>query len=214
MRLRLCVVPIVKDTVGLNSASPLLKRCLNLLMELPLSLRSQYRQWKQGSRRQIRTSQAILHVFHPIGKKKVKNVSPGNLQAILHVFHQRGKKKLKNVSPGNLQARMKLYHSSLGLFQKMMIVILIAHELGPLWKKVGLVLKVPRAVISQIEANKSEVSDKCYTVLTSWQERFPYDATYHRLALALKHPTVGRVDLAAKFCGPQFGKDVSVAKDY
>ncbi|XP_015750225.1 PREDICTED: uncharacterized protein LOC107330094 isoform X8 [Acropora digitifera] len=184
MRLRLCVVPIVKDTVGLNSASPLLKRCLNLLMELPLSLRSQYRQWKQGSRRQIRTSQAILHVFH-----------------------QRGKKKLKN-------ARMKLYHSSLGLFQKMMIVILIAHELGPLWKKVGLVLKVPRAVISQIEANKSEVSDKCYTVLTSWQERFPYDATYHRLALALKHPTVGRVDLAAKFCGPQFGKDVSVAKDY
>ncbi|XP_015750221.1 PREDICTED: uncharacterized protein LOC107330094 isoform X4 [Acropora digitifera] len=194
MRLRLCVVPIVKDTVGLNSASPLLKRCLNLLMELPLSLRSQYRQWKQGSRRQIRTSQvnkAILHVFHPIGKKKVKNVSPGNLQA-----------------------RMKLYHSSLGLFQKMMIVILIAHELGPLWKKVGLVLKVPRAVISQIEANKSEVSDKCYTVLTSWQERFPYDATYHRLALALKHPTVGRVDLAAKFCGPQFGKDVSVAKDY
>ena len=42
-------------------------------------------------------------------------------------------------------------------------VILIAHELGPLWKKVGLVLKVPRAVISQIEANKSEVSDKCYS---------------------------------------------------
>ncbi|XP_044167734.1 uncharacterized protein LOC114948903 isoform X2 [Acropora millepora] len=93
-------------------------------------------------------------------------------------------------------------------------VLLIAHELGPLWKKVGLVLKVPRAVISQIEANKSEVSDKCYTVLTSWQERFPYDATYHRLALALKHPTVGTVDLAAKYCGPQFGKDVSVAKDY
>ena len=28
---------------------------------------------------------------------------------------------------------------------------------------VGLVLKVPKAVISQIEANKSEVSDKCYS---------------------------------------------------
>ena len=42
-------------------------------------------------------------------------------------------------------------------------IILIAHELGPLWKKVGLVLKVPKAVISQIEANKSDVSDKCYS---------------------------------------------------
>ena len=41
--------------------------------------------------------------------------------------------------------------------------LLVAHELGPLWKKVGLVLKVPKAVIDQIEANKSEVSDKCYS---------------------------------------------------
>ena len=42
-------------------------------------------------------------------------------------------------------------------------LLLIAHELGPLWKKVGLVLKVPKAVIDQIEANRSEVSDKCYS---------------------------------------------------
>ena len=41
-------------------------------------------------------------------------------------------------------------------------VILIAHELGPSWEKVGLVLKVPKAVISQIEANKSEVFNKCH----------------------------------------------------
>ena len=39
----------------------------------------------------------------------------------------------------------------------------LAHELGPLGKKVGLALKVPRPVLSQIEANKSEVSDKCYS---------------------------------------------------
>ncbi|XP_044167720.1 uncharacterized protein LOC122951744 [Acropora millepora] len=80
-------------------------------------------------------------------------------------------------------------------------VLLIAHELGPLWKKVGLALKVPKAVISQIEANKPEVFDKCYTVLTSWQERYPKDATYHRLALALKHDAVGRADVAEKYCG-------------
>ncbi|XP_015768825.1 PREDICTED: uncharacterized protein LOC107347437 [Acropora digitifera] len=80
-------------------------------------------------------------------------------------------------------------------------VLLIAHELGSLWKRIGLVLKVPKAVISQIESNKSEVFEKCHTVLTSWQERFPYDATYHCLARALKHPAVGREDLAGKYCG-------------
>ena len=42
-------------------------------------------------------------------------------------------------------------------------VLLIAHELGPLWKNVGRVLRVPAAVIDQIEANRSEVSDKCYS---------------------------------------------------
>jgi len=36
------------------------------------------------------------------------------------------------------------------------------------------------------------------------------DATYHRLARALKHPDVGRVDLAVKYCGLQLGKDVTV----
>ena len=51
-------------------------------------------------------------------------------------------------------------------------------------------------------------------VLTSWQERFADDATYHCLARALNHPAVGREDLAAKYCGLQFGKDVSMAKDY
>ena len=42
---------------------------------------------------------------------------------------------------------------------------------------------------------------------------YPSDATYHRLARALQHPTVDRVDVAVKYCGPQFGKDVEAAKD-
>ncbi|XP_044170663.1 NLR family CARD domain-containing protein 3-like isoform X2 [Acropora millepora] len=83
--------------------------------------------------------------------------------------------------------------------------LIIAHELGPLWKMFDRVLKVPDAVIDQIEADESKVSEKCYTVLTSWQERYPKDATYHRLALALKHPAIGRVDLAEKYCGLQLG---------
>ena len=42
-------------------------------------------------------------------------------------------------------------------------VLLIAHELGPSWKMVGLVLKVPDAMIDQIEANKSGDPQKCYS---------------------------------------------------
>ena len=39
------------------------------------------------------------------------------------------------------------------------------------------------------------------------------DATYHCLALALQHHAIERVDLAVKYCGLQFGKDVAAAKE-
>ena len=54
----------------------------------------------------------------------------------------------------------------------------------------------------------------CVGALIYWQERYSSDATYHRLARALQHPTVDRVDVAVKYCSPQLGKDVAVAKDY
>ena len=42
---------------------------------------------------------------------------------------------------------------------------------------------------------------------------YPSDATYHRLARALQHPTIDRVDVAFMYCGPQFGKDIAAAKN-
>ncbi|XP_044176099.1 NACHT, LRR and PYD domains-containing protein 12-like [Acropora millepora] len=84
-------------------------------------------------------------------------------------------------------------------------VLIIAHELGPSWKMFGRVLKVPNAEIDQIEVNESDVTEKCYCVLRRWQDRYPYDATYHCLARALQHPAVGRADLAAKYCVLQLG---------
>ena len=41
-------------------------------------------------------------------------------------------------------------------------VLLIAHELGSSWMMLGRVLNVPDSVINQIEADKSNVSEKCY----------------------------------------------------
>ena len=37
------------------------------------------------------------------------------------------------------------------------------------------------------------------------------DATYHRLARALQHPTIDRPDVAVMYCRPQFGEDVAAA---
>ena len=42
---------------------------------------------------------------------------------------------------------------------------------------------------------------------------YPSDATYHRLARALQHPTIDRVDVAFMYCVPQFGKDIAAAKN-
>ena len=41
-------------------------------------------------------------------------------------------------------------------------VLLIAHELGPSWKKVALVLKVPYAEINEIEADETKVFERCH----------------------------------------------------
>ncbi|XP_015748513.1 PREDICTED: uncharacterized protein LOC107328287 isoform X2 [Acropora digitifera] len=92
-------------------------------------------------------------------------------------------------------------------------VLLLAHELGSSWKMVGRVLNVQDSVINEIEANESKVSEKFYSVLRRWQEMYPSDAEYHRLASALQHPVVGRADLAAKYCGLKYCKELAVVKD-
>ncbi|XP_074621197.1 uncharacterized protein LOC141879796 isoform X2 [Acropora palmata] len=86
-------------------------------------------------------------------------------------------------------------------------VLGIAHELSSSWKMFGRVLNVPDAVIDQIEADESKVSEKCYCVIRRWQERYSADATYHRLARALQDPSVDRVDVAVKYCGLQLASD-------
>ena len=51
-----------------------------------------------------------------------------------------------------------------------------------------------------IISNKYDCQIFCIGTLIYWKERYPSDATYHRLALALEHPTVDRVDVAVKYC--------------
>ena len=67
--------------------------------------------------------------------------------------------------PSSSSSFYRYYAFNLGLDESISQddVLLIAHELGSLWKMVGRALNVPDAVIDQIEANKSDVTEKCYS---------------------------------------------------
>ena len=53
----------------------------------------------------------------------------------------------------------------------------------------------------------------CVGLLGYWRETNAHDATYHRLAHALQHPTVARVDVAFMYCSLQFGGYLEAAKN-
>ena len=80
-------------------------------------------------------------------------------------------------------------------------LLLIAFELGFSWKMLGRILKVPDPVLEQIEADNPHLSERCYSVLKRWTERFGSEATYECLGRALGHPMMGRRKLAVKYCG-------------
>ena len=80
-------------------------------------------------------------------------------------------------------------------------LLLVAFELGASWKMLGRILGVPEPVLEQIEADNPRLSERCFSVLKRWTERFGSAATYECLARALRHPMVGRGKLAAKYCG-------------
>ncbi|XP_015760060.1 PREDICTED: uncharacterized protein LOC107339308 isoform X2 [Acropora digitifera] len=138
------------------------------------------------------------------GKRK-KNL-PGPSSGVDPPKRKKGTKENETAQPADLDESASFKPGTISQDD----VLLIAHELGSSWEMVGRVLKVPDAVIDQIEAGTDKVSKKCYRVLRRWQQIYPSNATYHRLARALKHPAVGRVDLADKYCGLQLGKDVAL----
>ena len=79
-------------------------------------------------------------------------------------------------------------------------LLLLASELGSLWKMFGRILALPEPVLEQIEAANPDLSERSYGVLRRWTEVSGSAATYESLARALQHPIVGRGDLAVKYC--------------
>jgi len=80
-------------------------------------------------------------------------------------------------------------------------LLLVAYELGASWKMLGRTLKIPDPVLEHIEADNPRQSERCYNVLKRWTDVFGSSATYECLARALRHPNVGKGNLAVKYCG-------------
>jgi len=73
-------------------------------------------------------------------------------------------------------------------------------EIGTMWKTLGRRLGIEDAVLSEIEFVNEELSKKAYQLLRRWRTQKGSEATYQALYDALKHPLVGRLDLAEKYC--------------
>ena len=76
-------------------------------------------------------------------------------------------------------------------------VIALAVEVGKDCKTLGIVLGLEDRVVEKFSP-KTDVWEKAYRILREWQEQNGSEATYDVLVKALRHQTVGRVDLAEK----------------
>jgi len=87
-------------------------------------------------------------------------------------------------------------------------LLLVAHELGTSWKMLGRALGLQPFTLDHIEEDERKLVERCYVVLRNWRQACGNSATYECLAQALEDPTVGRSDLAAKYC--EICRDTSV----
>ena len=70
------------------------------------------------------------------------------------------------------------------------------------WKSLGRQLRIADSTLDQIEADniKEGQYEQCYCMLTTWTEVQTDPPTYQQLGQALQHETVGRPDIAKKYC--------------
>jgi len=76
----------------------------------------------------------------------------------------------------------------------------LGREIGNRWINLGLRLGVEETMIKVINRVNKQLSEKGFQVLMYWERRKGPEATYLALCDALQHESVGRGDLAKKYC--------------
>ena len=82
------------------------------------------------------------------------------------------------------------------------VLHLVASDACTVWKSLGRQLRIPDSTLDQIEADNIREGqyEQCYCMLTTWTEVQTDPPTYQELGQALQHETVGRPDIAKKYC--------------
>ena len=78
----------------------------------------------------------------------------------------------------------------------------MSSDVCAVWKSLGRQLRIADSTLDQIEADNIREGqyEQCYCMLTTWTEVQTDPPTYQELGQALQHETVGRPDIAKKYC--------------
>lgn len=79
----------------------------------------------------------------------------------------------------------------------------LAHDTISIWRKLGIALGLNDSYLDEINDDQAKVLDKSYAMLKKWRESFGSKATYARLAEALDHEAIKRLDLIERYCRDQ-----------
>ena len=78
--------------------------------------------------------------------------------------------------------------------------MLLARDIGRLWKRLALALGLEEPELDQIDADEKELYEKSYGMLRKWTQIYASSATFEKLGRALMSVLVGREDLADRYC--------------
>ncbi|XP_028415902.1 uncharacterized protein LOC114539469 isoform X2 [Dendronephthya gigantea] len=128
------------------------------------------------------------------------NIPPNNhLPTQFHNFPQTD--CLKNITPDivELEQFLQPYKEQKGHVKIKILCHLAVKAVGE-WKELGRTLGLEDCQITRIDCDNQKVAEKSYQMLAQWVRSRPEQATYEKLKEALEDFTVGRVDLAKKYC--------------
>ena len=104
-----------------------------------------------------------------------------------------------NISAEIVKQLLQQYQDREGYVKFSMLHYLAFEAVGE-WVELGRALQLEECLLTSVDLDYRKSTEKSYQMLLRWVYRNPEEATHEKLARALKDETVGRGDLAVKYC--------------
>ncbi|CAB4039025.1 serine threonine- kinase pats1, partial [Paramuricea clavata] len=109
-----------------------------------------------------------------------------------------------NITSGTVDAVFRTYKGREGYVNPADLSRLACEVVGE-WKELGRALGLKDWQLTSIDENNPKVGEKSYQMLNNWAKCNPRQATLENLKRALEDMTVGRADLAERYCNVDNG---------